>query len=109
MPKIIPFKRLPALTIPIRRCHNISVRVIDEDYPEETRWNYQRVVQNGGSFIANKGFTDVRARRQRWHYFQVSNRLVARFARQSESFVTRGLVEVRIDGKALRMPSRRRA
>ncbi len=109
MAQLTPFKKLGSLALPTRRRHEVWVRVLDDDFLEVTRWNYQRVVQNAGTFRANKGFNDANARRHRWHKFKVPDRLVARFARQSEPFVFQGLVQVEIDGRALRVVKRRAA
>jgi hypothetical protein len=107
MAKIIPFRRLRTITLPYRRKHRIEIRVIDQYFPEETRWSLQRANQLAAGFSANCGFTDVRARRQRWHEFAVSSRLIGRYARLVEPFVARGQAEVFIDGRALRIAAKR--
>ena len=108
MGKVIPFRRLQSINLQKRQRHTVRLCVIDEWYPEDTRWCVQRVVQSAGSFRANKGFNDELARNHGWHQFRVSKRLISRFAKQVEPYVTRKQVTATIDGHALTLPVRKR-
>jgi len=109
MAKIIPLRRHKAIHVKTTSKHRVRLRVTDPHFPEETRWDVQRPVQNAGSFGALKGFNDRCARAGRWHAFDVSHRLVSRFARQIEPYAARGQVEVKIDGKPVRLVKKLRA
>jgi len=101
MPTVISLRRHSPIKIKNSMKHIISIRVTDHYYPEESRYDAQRPVQNAGSFRALSGFNDACARSGRWHRFPVAHKLVPRFARQIEPYVARGQVEVRIDGKTM--------
>ncbi len=109
MGTIIPLRRHKSIRVKKAVKHSVRVRVTDEYYPEETRWDVQRPVQNAGSFKALRGFDDACARAGTWHSFQVSHRLISRFGRQIEPYAARGQVEVRIDGQPLRLVRKARA
>lgn len=109
MAKIIPLRRHKAIHVKTTPKHQVRLRVTDPHFPEETRWDVQRPVQNAGGFRALSGFDDRCARAGRWHTFKVSHRLVARFARQIEPYAARGHVEVKIDGKPVRLVKKLRA
>jgi len=86
MAKIIPLRRHKAIHVKTTSKHRVRLRVTDPHFPEETRWDVQRPVQNA-----------------------VSHRLVSRFARQIEPYAARGQVEVKIDGKPVRLVKKLRA
>ncbi|PTE09715.1 hypothetical protein [Mesorhizobium helmanticense] len=109
MAKIIQLRRHQAISVKAKSKHRVRLRVTDGAYPEETRWDVQRPIQNAGSFRALNGFDDRCARSGRWHAFEVSHRLISRFARQIEPYAARNQVEVRIDGQAVRMVKKVRA
>lgn len=104
---VITLRRHESISIKSSQKHCVMVRVTDRSFPEATRWDVQRPVQNAGGFRALAGFDDPCARGGRWHSFYVGHQLVSRFVRQIEPYAARGLVDVKIDGRAMRLTSKR--
>ncbi|RWD50402.1 MAG: hypothetical protein EOS25_07365 [Mesorhizobium sp.] len=109
MGKVIYFPRTRARAYAPKGLHSIRLRVLDDRNPSYTRWKAQFHVQSARGFPALKGFTDANARRHRWHSFAVKTGKLPAFTRGMQSMVNRGVIEMRIDGKAVGNTIRRRA
>jgi len=112
MGRIVEFPdRLGLRAVPLAagREHDVWVRVIDRDDPEEARWHLQFAMQRAASFRCLGGFKDEAARRRQWHNFTISSTYLSRrFLRESAQLVVDGRVQIEIDGVRVR-PTLRRA
>lgn len=109
MTNVLYFPRRYRRSFATAKLHAIRLRVLDERDPVYTRHKTQYHVVHARGFPALRGFTAANARRQRWHSFHVKAQNLPRFTRGMRSMVERGLVELRIDGKAMQTGIRRRA
>ncbi|PDT81069.1 hypothetical protein [Sinorhizobium sp. BJ1] len=101
MGTVITLRSHTPITVKASPRHRVRIRVSDRAFPESTRWDVQRPVQNAGGFQALDGFNDQCARSWRWHAFKVTHHFVSRFVRQIAPYILRGQVDVQIDGQAL--------
>ena len=99
-----------ALRVRGGRRHDVSVRVLDRNRPEEARWHLQFAMQRAASFGCLNGFGDIVARTRRWHDFQVNRtRLLRRFLIDIERLVAEGRAAVVVDGVRVRVATRKAA
>jgi hypothetical protein len=100
---------LRAVPLAAGRKHEIWVRVVDREEPEEARWHLQRPMQRAASFNCLGGFNDAAARSRTWHRFDVSSTALSRrFLHESALLVAEGRVQIEIDGVRVR-PTLKRA
>ncbi len=100
---------LRAVPLATGRTHDVWVRVVDRDEPEEARWHLQRPMQRAASFRCLNGFKDKVARRREWHNFSISSTaLTRRFLREAARLVAEGRVQIEMDGVRVR-PTLKRA
>jgi hypothetical protein len=79
--------------------HVVSVRIVDQERPEEARWYLQFAMQRAASFRCFKGFNDHVARLGERHVFEVSRtHLIRRFLLDIETLVLDRRVSVHVDG-----------
>lgn len=112
MGRIVVFPdKLGLRTVPLAagRAHDVWVRVVDREEPEEARWYLQRPMQRAASFACLGGFNDAAARNRTWHQFKISSTAFSwRFLRESARLVAEGRVQIEIDDVRVR-PALKRA
>ncbi len=87
-----------------KRRHSVRVRVLDPDEPKDTRWATQLPLQRACAigWRGLDGFDDDAAARGDWHNFEVLGRSkVRRFLKAVAPLLRRGLIALRVDGRAV--------
>lgn len=87
-----------------KRRHRLRIRVLDEERPQDTRWAAQLPLQRACviGWWGLDGFDDEAAIRGDWHAFEVLGRAkVRRFLEAIAPLLRRGLIAVRVDGRAV--------
>lgn len=106
MGRVVSFPdRLGLRSVPLAagRLHDVWVRIVDRDEPEEARWHLQRPMQQAASFSCLKGFSDQAARRRVWHNLTISSTYLSRrFLKEAARLVADGRVQIEIDGIRVR-------
>ncbi len=88
-----------------KKRHRIHHRVLDRVDPKTTRWMVQLPLQKNCviGWWGLDGFTDEAAVRREWHSFEISGRAnVREFLEATAPLLRRGLIEISIDGHAVR-------
>jgi hypothetical protein len=84
--------------------HQLRIRVLDKDQPKETRWAAQLPLQRACviGWYGLDGFNNEVAIRGDWHGFEVAGRAkVRQFLAEVTHLLRRGLIAVRVDGRAV--------
>lgn len=83
--------------------HSVEVRFLRIPTIVRDRGYVHVCAQNAGGFCATRRLTLARARRGKWHRFNIKRRgLARRFLCEIEPLVALGIVDVRFDGGRLR-------
>ncbi len=83
--------------------HNVEVRFRSRSTIVRDRGYVHVCAQSAGGFSATRRLTLDRARRGKWHHFEIKRRdLARRFLLEIEPLVALGIVDLKFDGGRLR-------
>lgn len=94
---------LRPVNVPSRKKSGVRLRVVDRRNADLVRAQVQFAISRAAGFRALKGWTNETAQAGDWHYLDVKPELVARFLRNVARSVRRGSVELRLNGKQVRL------
>jgi len=105
-----PTKKIEPLTIRSGSKHRVSVEVLDQVRPRQTRWYVQFEIQDVAGYGALDGFTDAAVAAGYRHRFSVTSTKSSRkFAAETADLVAAGKIAIWIDGVRVRSRIERRA
>ena len=110
--KILTFPRSSnyvAHRIKSREKHSVWIQIADRKKPKEARWYMQWPLMRAAGGRCLKGFTNEAARRGDWHEIKVRDELLRRFLLDIEELVSRGRVQVEVDGRMVKIAGQKRA
>ncbi|WP_206453813.1 hypothetical protein [Aurantimonas marina] len=105
MAKILTFRssRIQPLTVHSGSKHRVTIKILDEWKPRQTRMIMQVSISDAASFKALNGFTDAAVANGYVHKFSVGRTvLLRRFIADTTDLVSDGLVAIKVDGAMVR-------
>jgi hypothetical protein len=84
--------------------HRVAVRFCRPETIGRDRGCVHVCAQNAGGYVATRRLTLSRARQGKWHRFDIKRRhLARRFLVEIEPLVALGVVDIRFDGRRIRI------